>query len=384
MIHASLIGRLICASVCMIICAVCTPLPVSGDFPLGDTKRKEVLIIHSYHPSLSWTRDVTKGIEEGFGKSGESLDLSMEYMDTRRYRGPDYRERLDKLFLYKLSDKQFDLIIVSDNDAFKFALANRASLFPNVPIVFCGINNYSHAMLAGHKKITGVAEDVSLQETLDVALKLHEGTKRVVVIGRTSVPADRTNRDAFVSLLNTYRGPAMFVFWDDFNTERLQQDLPLLGQGTIVFINGLTADRTGKQLMYGDTTQFIRAHSSVPLYSLWDVYLGYGIVGGKLISAYAQGKLAGELAARILRGEDPDNIPVVHADAANKFMFDYKELSRFQISKDKLPEGSMIINQPSSFYVVNKAYIQVGATLLLFFSGIIVLLVINIAGRKKA
>ena len=89
-------------------------------------------------------------------------------------------------------------------------------------------------------------------------------------------------------------------------------------------------------------------------------------------------------AVQIFDGEDPNKMPVIRADAANRFMFDHHELIRFAIPESSLPETSLIINQPSSFYMVNKTFIRAGAAALLLFSAIIILLVIAIMGRKKA
>ena len=82
----------------------------------------------------------------------------------------------------------------------------------------------------------------------------------------------------------------------------LRTRLEKLENNFVVFLNGLITDEAGRQLMYGETTQWVCRYSSVPVYSFWDVYLGYGIVGGKLISGYRQGQKAAELALRILKG----------------------------------------------------------------------------------
>jgi hypothetical protein len=108
------------------------------------------------------------------------------------------------------------------------------------------------------------------------------------------------------------------------------------------------------------------------------------IIGGKLVGAFVQGKLAGKLAMRVLRGEDREKIPVIRREAANKFMFDYHELSRFGLTVRDVPDGSEVINSPPSFYVVNKMYIWGGIVSLLIFSCIIVLLGINIVLKRRA
>jgi hypothetical protein len=76
------------------------------------------------------------------------------------------------------------------------------------------------------------------------------------------------------------------------------------------------------------------------------------MVGGKLISGFYQGVVAGEIALRVLRGENPDSTPVVRfaADRPNRYMFDYLQLQRFGIPLSALPKDGMIENMPASFF----------------------------------
>ncbi len=364
--------------------AVLSAFLLLGTSYAHDRLPRNLLILHSYHPSLSWTDAVMKGMQEALIQGGASVQLHADYLDARRYSGTEYRQKMESLLLHKLGKAHFDLVMLSDNDALDFFLSHRKRIAPEAPVIFCGINNFTESTIAGQRRITGVAEEVSLQETVDTALRLHLGTKEIFVIGRTDLPADRANRDAFLSLLPSFKHSVKFTFWDNLSANELRKRLPTIQDGSLVFINGLTSDETGRQLLYDETTRLIRESTKVPLYSLWDVYLGHGIVGGKLVSGYLAGKLAGELAVRVLRGEDPNQIPVVRKDTANKFMFDYPELSRFGLSVNNIPVGSEIINSPPSFYRINKAFIWGGGVSLLIFAGIIVFLGINILARKRA
>jgi PAS domain S-box-containing protein len=325
-----------------------------------------------------------KGMQEALIQAGEPVQIHVDYMDARRYSGSEYRQKMETLLLNKLANQRFALVMLSDNDALDFFLSHRKRIAPEAPVIFCGINIFLETTISGQRRITGVAEELSLQETIDAALKLHFGTKEIFVIGRTALPADRANRDAFLPLLQSFRQSVKFTFWDDLSANELRKRLPSIQDGSLIFINGLTSDETGRQLLYDENTRLFRGSAKVPLYSLWDVYLGHGIVGGKLVSGYLQGKVAGELAVRGLRGEDPDKIPVIRKDTANRFMFDYRELSRFNLSASSVPVGSEIINSPPSTYMINKALIWIGGVSLLTLFGMIVFLGINIAARKKA
>ena len=104
-------------------------------------------------------------------------------------------------------------------------------------------------------------------------------------------------------------------------------------------------DRLGNDYSYDESIRRIRANADVPIYGIWEMYLGKGIVGGMLTSGYEQGNLSAQMATRILQGESPSQIPVVR-NPPNHYMFDNAELSRFGISALNLPSGSIIVNQP--------------------------------------
>src|SRR5258708_21321327 len=71
-------------------------------------------------------------------------------------------------------------------------------------------------------------------------------------------------------------------------------------------------------------------------------FIGYGAVGGLVVSAPPIGEQAGRLALRILKGESPSNIPVTVGDF-KKPVFDWRQMQRWGISEKNLPPGSEIL-----------------------------------------
>ena len=126
----------------------------------------------------------------------------------------------------------------------------------------------------------------------------------------------------------------------------------------------------------------ISKSSRVPCYGLWDFNLGFGIVGGMLTSGYNQGKTAGQVAVRILKGEKADAIPVL-MKSPNRFMLDYTQMQRWNISRSDLPVDCVVINKPPSFYTVNKEQVWVFISGIVGLSILIAVLFINTLRRKN-
>lgn len=355
--------------------------PVQAQWPQGKSR---VLIIHSYHSGLTWTDAIMNGIRDTFAASDPGIQISTEYLDSRRYPKSDLSRRIREFLLEKLNGTTPDLVMVSDNNALELVLEQRNRLFPGIPIVFCGINDFSPAMISSCPDITGVAEDLSIVETVNLALRLHPDTGEIVVIGRTTVAADRYNRDSFIAALPRVPSHLKVTFWDDLPGPELKSRLEKLESGTVLFINGLITDHSGRQMMYGETTKWISQYSKVPAYSFWEVYLGYGIVGGKLVSGYRQGRMAGQLALRILRGERADRIPVVAGLDANHYMLDYRQLERFRIPLSKVPQGTLFVHRPDSFYDRHKTLVWTTVSVVAALGALVILLSTAILHRRKA
>lgn len=97
------------------------------------------------------------------------------------------------------------------------------------------------------------------------------------------------------------------------------------------------------------------AHS--PVFHLWEHGIGQGLLGGKIISQFEQGRIAGELAMAILNGQEVSSVPVVSGEAANRYVVDHKVLARFAIPSELLPESTQIRNKPYGFYERYRTHI---------------------------
>jgi len=156
--------------------------------------------------------------------------------------------------------------------------------------------------------------------------------------------------------------------------------LPL--DSVVLYITAFV-DGAGRQFVPREALSMISREACVPVFGLFDSYLGYGIVGGHQISFEAQGRKAAELAFRILGGESPGAIPITAADT-HPYAFDWRELKRWGIPEAALPPGSTVINKEFSLWDSHRGLI-VG---ILFFSLIQTLLIagliVNLRKRRRA
>jgi hypothetical protein len=74
----------------------------------------------------------------------------------------------------------------------------------------------------------------------------------------------------------------------------------------------------------------------------YDSFMGYGIVGGRVVSWEQLGREAAALALRISKGESPGSIPF-RGEQAYIDLYDWRELRRWNITESAVPRGSEIL-----------------------------------------
>ncbi|MEJ2638434.1 MAG: PAS domain S-box protein, partial [Desulfosarcinaceae bacterium] len=343
---------------------------------------KTALLLHSYHPELPWTHAINQTMLSVLSAAPQTVTIYSEYMDTKRSFDPVYLELLRTLYAHKYARKQIDVILTSDNYAFNFILAHGDTLFPAVPVVFCGVNNFDPDQIPAGKAITGVVEVIDMAGTIAVARKLHPKARRIIAVSDQTVTG-QANRQLFEKALAHLSDPLPVDIWDHVGMADLKKRLAGLDGNQLVFWLHFTLDAAGKFFSFEESASQISAASKAPLFSFWDFLLGHGIVGGKLISGDAQGEVAARMATEVLSGKRPTDIPI-RFNSPNRYMFDYGQLKRFHMDLGDLPPGSLIRNRPQA--LTSRALkILLGAGLLCALLMVVILsLLVNIRRRRRA
>ncbi|MFH2093559.1 MAG: ABC transporter substrate binding protein [Pseudomonadota bacterium] len=344
---------------------------------------QSVLILHSYNEGLPWTDNIMAGMRSVLGSSDSKLEIYIEYMDTKRHPPEVSFGFLENLYREKFKSVLFDVILVSDNNALNFALAKRKILFPRVPIVFCGINSFTMDMLAGHTDVTGVTEEIDINGTIDLALRLNPGIKHIVAIN-DQTPTGQANRIKWERVLfERPRENVDYDLWDNLSVDDLKEKLAALKSDTVVLVFSFHRDKTGRWLSIPDFMKVISAACPVPILSFWDHYNNLGSMGGVLVDGQEQGRRCAEYGLDILNGKPVASIPIL-VKSPNVPVLDYRLLKQFKISQARVPDEATVLFKPESFL---KKYRFLVITFGIVFLVLVVLLVIltfTVFKRKRA
>jgi PAS domain S-box-containing protein len=342
----------------------------------------QVLVLNSYHPAYGWTDEQTRGILDALAQGGVTTpQVAIEYLDAKRFPELPHGDDVARLLGSKYRISSLRCVVVTDNAALTFVRARRAALFPNVPIVFCGINGWSEAMLAGEHGITGIAELVDIAGTVALIRRLHPATRRLAVVYDQTITG-RLLRADFATAWEELGRPLGLLELTDLTFAELQERIRNLTTDTVVLVLSHATDRLHHVIEQSEEAGLIAACSPVPVYAVHEARLGHGIVGGSLLSGRDHGAHAGAMAAAILAGADPSTMAVDRTRTA-RAQFDARALERWGIPREQLPPDAVVLFEPASLWRDYRTQVIAAGTTAVLLIAIIAALVASMLSRRR-
>ena len=310
-----------------------------------------------------------------------SLEIYREAMDQSRFQSERYLPLLRDFLRGKYAGKKIDVVIAALGPALDFMLANGSQIFPGASIVFCGIDRREISARRLPANVTGVILKREFAPTLELALRLHPGTRRVLFVAGSS-EFDQRLVDQARAELEAVRSPVPVEYLIGLPMPDLLDTLEHLPPRTIVLYSTIFADRTGRPYVPHEAAEQIARAASAPVYAFLDQFLGLGIVGGHLYSIEAHGEEAARLALRILAGTPASSLPPTESSVSMD-MFDWRQLKRWGIDIDRLPPGAIIRYRILSAWERDRTTILIGVGVLLLQTGLIVALLLERRERRR-
>jgi PAS domain S-box-containing protein len=230
--------------------------------------------------------------------------------------------------------------------------------------------------------MTGVVLRFNLPGTLDLALRLQPNARRIVVVSGTSA-YDRNWVRRAREALRPHESRLEVSYWAGQPLQQLLENLRKLPRDAIVLYLAVSGDGSGRTYSPADMARQIAAASAAPVYGVLETYFGQGIVGGSFPSFEAHGKLAGEVALKVLAGEKPENI-AVQPSAQAVANVDWRELRRWGLNESRLPPGSVVRFRSPSVWEQYRWYIIGALAIILVQALLIVGLILQRARRRQA
>lgn len=322
---------------------------------------RRVLILNEVGPSFPIINAIDQGIRTALDSSPYKLDFYYEYLETTLFPDAADQREFREFYVRKYHHRMPDVIVTVGPSPLQFVVDTHEKFFPGVPVVFCLPNALATNVPTTDPDFTGVETNWAAGETLQAALRLQPGTAHVVVVGGVA-KYDRQREAIVRQQLAPFADQLDILYLTELAMPDLLERLRHLPKHTVVLITAIGRDPAGTEFTSAETGPMISAAADAPVFSLADLYLGHGEVGGVLSDLTQQGKTAGALALRILKGERPQDIPRVIAP--NTSEFDWRAMQRWGFNERALPPGSILVNRPPNVFQLYARYFWPGLFLL--------------------
>lgn len=331
-----------------------------------------VLLIHSYHSEHGWTRFLKQGFDEALSMD-EDTQIHHEYLDAKRYPGGEYRQ----VFLDYLKQKyrllDLEVIVVSDDPAFNLIKQHRADFFPEVPLVYLGINKVDQAVI-DTPGMTGVFENRDLTQTA-IDISRISGSDSLVVVSDSS-STGRANFSKILQAQETEGGPSELIVFEDLRDDEVIKSFSEVDSHVPVFLIGqlVASERNNALISWNGGVELLYKWIPNPLFTIAITTIDHGAVGAHELSGVEHAKQASGLINRILHGDPVDNIePITLVESI--WYFDALKLGAHRLNVDKLPGDVVLLNQEPSFYQKYRLMVWLVSTVFVVAVVVIILLI---------
>ncbi len=297
----------------------------------------KILVIESYHADFGWDKGYRAGLESELTAQNQ---MTFFEMNTKRLPSSEFQTRADLAYQFFLQ-QQPDLVVLGDDNALTYMLPKLYN--QSVPIVFLGINSNPRRLLrkfpsdAGvtgvlerpfySKTMAGVGESLDSIHTKPKVLVMFDSSNTSkIAVSRIKAQAklikSNLNIDTVIKTYSTQR-----AWYQDVETAK-QHDYSAI----VVGLYQSLVDSDGENAQEAEIIKWTSKYSPVPIFGFWDFSVGDGkAAGGVVLYGLAQGKQAGLLAKRILKGrENAGEIPIEIGDHGRE-IYSSKEFERWRL-----------------------------------------------------
>jgi PAS domain S-box-containing protein len=309
------------------------------------------------------------------------IETYAENLDLIPFPNERYRQIFRDYLSAKYRENRPDLVILVYVGNLGTAGNLLPELFPDTPIIVAGFTEEElHPELFG-KRVSGLAQRVDPQATLELIARLQPEVNRVVVVNGTA-EVDRLVMKKIQDAAQRFKNRVKIEFWNDRTIGELREAVKVLPAHTAVLFGQMFRDSAGHALISSEVARSLAQAANAPMYIMTETTLGAGAVGGSLASVETFGKRAGELARLVLSGTDMNLLPFeIRTDTAP--IFDWRALNRWGISESRLPPNSIIRFRPQSFWEEYRWYVLGALIVIALQAAIIVDLLVERRRRQR-
>ncbi len=340
-------------------------VPAGEGIPARTHGPARVFILHSFSEDDLWVRQVDAGIMEALAEGGYSLEdgtleLGEYWMNAKYYTSRDYMVNIAAAATRAIEDFEPNIVIVADDQAVRWVVAKWYG-DPNLPFVFTGLSTPPEEIrgLSDRTNVTGVMQTPFFARTLDWVHYVLPQAQRIVFLSDASHKQEQLEADIRDALAEHRQHHAhndspletQALTVETFADWQAQVLAANKNADALVAVSYLTlVDEAGGKVRSAEVIHWTVENSEIPVIGMAEFAVIEGSLGGMVVAGDEQGRLAGQLAVRVLEGDAPADIDVVvprrgklvlNTEAIQRWHVDVP-ISLLQISTLYGPDGQIV------------------------------------------
>ncbi|HMP82351.1 MAG TPA: PAS domain S-box protein [Verrucomicrobiota bacterium] len=344
---------------------------------------ENVLIIHSFGRDFAPFDAFSAGFRtELIRQSSTPVDIYEVSLESARFDDDESEKPFVDYILALSARRHPDLVLTVGGPAARFAQKQRKHLFPDAPMLFAAVDHrhVQHSTLDTNSAVVSVRNDP--QRVVEHILRILPDTTNVVVVIGNS-PLEQFWLGELREVLAAYTNRVAFSWLNDLSLPEIRAHCARLPSRSAIFFAIMSVDAAGVPHIEQRALAHIHETTSAPIFGIHDTQLGRGIVGGPLMNIDKLSRNTATIAARLLKGEDPSAFRPPPQEPGPP-VYDWRELSRWNISESRLPPGSIIKFREPTLWDRYQSRIIAILCIVVAETLLIVGLLINLARRRKA
>lgn len=347
--------RLRVFQICFILLCLFSFFPGKAGVPAHRVKR--ILMIDSYGESDLWSGNLKRAFQNYL--NGQHLPLNYENYELGvRYQPGIRPDEADVIGLQaKLSSKEYDLIVVSNNDATDLFLNGRLVPREGTPILSLAYQGNLRERIPPDLNMTGLETPLNMPENALLGMELQPSGRRIVFI--TGAFADGRKQQSILQEIfaRIMRDRELFFLsGSEYTTQEMLESLNSFSpEDTFLLYHSWSSSREEDPENSYTVLPRIAERFQGLILGKYRCYNTLGATGGIVASGRVQGRIGGEMGLRILQGEKAREIPVVKAESLAEF--DYSALRKCGYSPARVKELPILRGRTVKFRSVPAGFI---------------------------
>ncbi|MFA7082850.1 MAG: hypothetical protein WC135_09575, partial [Bacteroidales bacterium] len=313
-----------------------------------------------------------------FEQEGYRINLKEVYLNEKQ-NSEERRIEIINDFFYK-SKESVDVIIAFDYGATNLFLTYTDSIIRKIPIVF--VSELEHERTIDFKNITGIISDYGIGRVYKTGLKIFPNTRKVYVWADKSPTGEFFTKQA-KQTLSAYENEGIYIEYDldAKNKKELLDRFKKLEPNSFVIFGTWQVDDSAKSYIAKELYPEILEATNVPIFTVFDGFVGSGFVGGFVQIAKNNGTAGASKAIRIFNGEIPDKITIDNIPPIP--IYDYIEIISRKGLFNVLPENTITLNVAKAFFINHKILVTLLSAIIIFIISILILRYNNFVLNKR-